>query len=73
MQSGISPTAAMWLNVAFLIVTAIGAGTVQFASLDAQTVTLIKAIAADAAVAISAINVVFHAYSTPAGGPMLRR
>ena len=72
-NTGISPTAAMWLNVAFLILTGIGAGTLLFPGVSDTVVTMIKGYSADAAFIISAINVVFHAYSTPAGGPMLRR
>ena len=73
MQSGINPNVAMWLNVVFLVLTAIGAGTLSFGNLDAGTVATVKSLAADAAIIISAINVVFHAFSSPASGPMLRR
>ena len=69
---GISPQSAMWLNVAFLILTGIGAGTLLFPGVSDTVVTMIKGYAADAAFIISAVNVVFHAYSSPTSGPMLK-
>jgi hypothetical protein len=72
MQTGISPTAAMWLNVAFLIFTGIAAGSVTFVGMPDYVVSIIKSIATDAAFAIAAINTVFHAYSSQAGGPMIK-
>jgi hypothetical protein len=76
MQPGISPTTAAWLNVAFLICTGIAAGTVMFADIPVATVNIIKSVATDAAFGISCINFVFHAFASPAQGPltkMLRR
>ena len=76
MQPGISPTVATWLNVIFLICTGVAAGTVLFADIPAATVSIIKSIATDMAFVISCINMVFHAFASPAQGPltkMLRR
>lgn len=73
MQSGISPTVAMWMNVLFLVLTGIAAGTVIFPStMSVEDVNLIKSIATDGAFVITAINIVFHAFSSSAAGPVTK-
>jgi len=69
MNNGIDPKIGMWMNVGFLILTGVAAGTVTFVGLPAQTVAIIKSAATDAAFMISCVNVVFHAYSSPVPGP----
>ena len=71
-NSGIDPKTAMWMNVAFLILTGVAAGSVTFVGMPDYVVAIIKSTATDSAFIISTINVVFHAYSSPAGGPMTK-
>ena len=71
MANGISPTTAMWLNVAFIILTGVAAGS-YYLGASAELTTMIKGFATDAALAIGAINVVFHGFSTPTAGPLTK-
>jgi len=63
MSGGISPNTALWLNVAFLILTGIGAGS-YYLGASPDLTTAIKGYATDAALAIGAINIVFHAFAS---------
>lgn len=68
----ISPkTGALW-NLAFLILTGIAAGTVDFAGISADLAHTIRAWAANGAFIISSVNLVFHLYAGPGSGPMVK-
>jgi hypothetical protein len=57
----------MWLNIAYIILTAIGTGTLSLTGIvDAQQATQIVAFAGLLA---GIINIVMHAYSSSAPGP----
>jgi hypothetical protein len=65
----IDPKMAIWLNVLYAALVAIGTGgTVLFGNLDPATV---KTILAWAGVGATLLNFVLHGYSAPAAGPMV--
>ena len=70
--NGIDPKIGVWVNLAFLILTGIGAGSVTFVGLSDTTVTLIKTWASNAAWVISVVNIVFALYSAPTPGPVVK-
>ena len=69
---GISPITALWINVLFLVLTGVAAGTVALAGVPDAVATLVKVWSGNAAWVISVLNIVFHLYSAPVGGPMLK-
>ena len=66
-SSGINPTVAMWLNVVFLVLTGIGAGS-WYLGVSPEVTTMIKGYSTDAVLCIVAINIVFHAFAAPVAG-----
>ena len=65
----IDPRIGAWFNFAVLILSAVGAGTVELAGLPDATTALIKTWALNGVVILSAANVVFHLYDAPQSGP----
>ena len=72
MSNGINSTVAMWINVLFLVLTGVAAGSVTLTGVNPDIVALAKAWAGNAAWVISIVNVVFHLFSSPTGGFGLR-
>jgi hypothetical protein len=68
----IDPRTAAWWNFAFILLTGIAAGTVDFAGLADNVVHIIRVWATNGAFAISCANLVFHLYSSSIGGPMTK-
>lgn len=68
----IDPKISAWINVAFLILTGITAGAVEFGSLDAGTVSTIKSLAGWGVFIIVSMNTVFHLFSAPDAGPLAK-
>jgi hypothetical protein len=63
----ISATTSMWLNIAYLVLAAIGTGALSLGGVvDAQQATQIVALAGLLA---GVLNIVLHAYSGSAPGP----
>ena len=71
-MTSINPKTAVWWNLAFLILTGIAAGTVDFAGLAPSTVSIIKSWASNAAWIVSCVNIVFHLFSSSLPGPMAK-
>jgi hypothetical protein len=69
MTNGISPSTALWINVVFLVLTGIAAGSVTLAGVPDDAVAMIKAWSANAAWFISVLNIVFHLFSSTDAGP----
>lgn len=69
MKNGFDPKTGLWLNVAFLILTGVGVGSVTFAGLGPTATDIIKSYCADAAFGISCVNLVFGFYVSTAAGP----
>lgn len=68
----VDPRVAAYVNIAFMILTGIASGTVAFAGLPDQAVSIIKTIATDLAFVIACANTVLHLYSPPVGGPLAK-
>lgn len=66
-----SKTGAWW-NLAFILLTGIAAGTVDFAGLPDNVVHIIRVWATNGAFAISCVNLVFHLYAAPGAGPLVK-
>ena len=71
-MNGLDPKVGMWVNVVALVLAAVAAGTVSFGDLSPQVQSVIKTVATDATVVITAFNAVFHAYSAPTPGPLVK-
>ena len=68
----VNPTTAAWINILFLILTGVAAGSVNFAGLPDQTAEIVKSWATNGAFIITCINAVLHLYSAPTAGPMAK-
>jgi len=68
----VDPRVGAWCNFFALVLSLIGAGTVQLVGVSDAMGGDIKTIALDGVAIMSAANLVFHLYSAPAAGPMAK-
>ncbi len=68
----ISPAVGTWVNFIVLILAGVGAGSVEFGNLSADTVSILKTVAADGLFVLTCANLVFHLYSAPIAGPLVK-
>jgi hypothetical protein len=68
----IDPKIGAWCNFLALVLSLIGAGTVQLVGVSDVVAGEIKTVALDGVAIMSAANLVFHLYSAPAAGPLAK-
>ncbi len=68
----VDPKVGAWCNFLALVLAAIGAGTVQIVGVSDAAASMIKTVALDGVVILSAANFVFHLYSAPEAGPLAK-
>lgn len=68
----IDPRVGAWCNFIALVLSLVGAGTVQLVGISDTAASMVKTIALDGVAILSAANLVFHLYSAPVAGPLAK-
>jgi hypothetical protein len=68
----VDPKVGAWCNFIALVLSLVGAGTVQLVGVSDVVAGELKTIALDGVAILSAANLVFHLYSAPEAGPLVK-